>query len=948
MGNYAGFPILQFYFPLPFLIMSLLDLVMPLQVTFKLVTLLGTALLPVCAYVMLRLIRCPFPGPGIGAALMLPFLFNGANSMWGGNILSTLAGEFSYSLSMALSLVLIGSLYRGALEEKYLVRNGILVFLVGFSHGYTLLFVEAVSLFILITPTGFMRRAVYLFKVYALGFFLLAFWLVPLLVFTRYTTSYHLVWTINSVKEIVPEILLPFLAAGIAGSVILLLWGLRTLGNSGLELIAKLAYLWFGVATAIVFFVAAPQIGVVDIRYVPYGQLMICLLAALSFGWLGSRLLNRWGLNLIFMVLAVAFTMHWTNSRVGAVDGWSKWNYEGFEGKRTWPIFKQINKELAGSFQDPRVVYEHSADHNIFGSTRAFESLPLFAGRATLEGLYMQASISAPFVFYIQSLVSSATSQPFPQYSYTNMDFDRARGHLELFNVRDLVIRSTAAKQAIRKVDEFKMKSSIGQYELWELSSNPNRYVTKLENEPVLYQADSWKEISYQWFIRDDLRDVHLVFPTGRQESIKPPMTQSATSLDMVPKVAMDYGDCEIKETIHNDAILIDTTCLNKPLLVKVSYHPNWRVEGADRIHLVSPSFMLIYPRQQNVRLSYGPGSWDKLGMALTGLGIVILLLNVPLPGRKEQTSWSLLAAFLHIPVDPMQVIPVDPVTRSRWLILALTVTLAGSAVVWLSYQTYINEPYRIFNRSIRFKDTGRYEEARAGFENFIKTYPVAGRSQDAAYYIAITYYLEKKDNDAIQAFEELVRRYPQSSRVPEAHYHIGMSLFRSNREEEGIRKMEYITATFPVSAWAKYGAERLKEHRSVSEKESLDIHTGTLDYYMGKAVSYFNQDRLAEAKPIFQEIVDRYPGFSGTPQALAALALCHYKEGDCQGTIENYQKLLERYPDHGLAAEAYFHIGICHERSGNNDLAVDAFRKVLAVDPEGVYGEQARTKISQ
>jgi hypothetical protein len=78
MGNYAGFPILQFYFPLPFLIMSLLDLVMPLQVTFKLVTLLGTALLPVCAYVMLRLIRCPFPGPGIGAALMLPFLFNGA------------------------------------------------------------------------------------------------------------------------------------------------------------------------------------------------------------------------------------------------------------------------------------------------------------------------------------------------------------------------------------------------------------------------------------------------------------------------------------------------------------------------------------------------------------------------------------------------------------------------------------------------------------------------------------------------------------------------------------------------------------------------------------------------------------------------------------------------------------------------------------------------------
>jgi len=103
MGNYGGFPILQFYFPLPFLVMSVLDLVMPLQVAFKLGTLLGTALLPAAAYTMLRLLRCPFPGPGIGAALMLPFLFNGANSMWGGNILSNLAGEFSYSFSMALS-----------------------------------------------------------------------------------------------------------------------------------------------------------------------------------------------------------------------------------------------------------------------------------------------------------------------------------------------------------------------------------------------------------------------------------------------------------------------------------------------------------------------------------------------------------------------------------------------------------------------------------------------------------------------------------------------------------------------------------------------------------------------------------------------------------------------------------------------------------------------------
>ncbi len=948
MGNYGGFPILQFYFPLPFLLMTLLDLVMPLQVAFKLVSLLGTALLPVCAFGMLRLIRCPFPGPGIGAALMLPFLFNGANSMWGGNILSTLAGEFTYSFSMALSLVLIGSLYRGASEEKYLVRNAMLVFLVGFSHGYTLLFVEAMSLFILITPTGFVRRLVYLFKVYALGFCLLAFWLVPLLVFTKYTTSYHLVWTVRSIHEIIPEILLPFIAVGIGSSVILLIWGLWAMYNSGSALLAKLAYLWFGLLVAIVFFVAAPRIGVVDIRYVPYGQLMACLLAALSLGWLGSRLLNRWGLSLILMVLVVAFTMHWTNDRVGSVQGWSKWNYEGFEGKKTWPVFYRINQALQGDFQDPRVVYEHSADHNIFGSTRAFESLPLFAGRATLEGLYMQASISAPFIFYIQSEVSKETSQPFPQYNYTTMDFERARAHLKLFNVRDLVIRSSAAKQAIRKAAGYQLKQSIGHYELWELTTNADRYVELLENEPVFYQGKSWKEVSYQWFTRDDLMDVHLVFDPENQPEKTDSVKLAAGSLETLPRMRVDAEDCQVREVVGNDTIQIDTTCINKPLLVKVSYHPNWRVEGAERIYLVSPSFMLIYPQQQHVQLLYGPGPWDRFGMALTLFGILVLLFNIPVPGRSGQTSWSLLAGRLHVPEKLVSMEPDRPATRLRWIILASVVILSGIAVARISYQTYTNEPYRIYNRSIILKDAGQYEEARHGFKVFMQAYPLSNLSRASAYYIAITYYLEKNDPAAIQAFEELIRQFPQSNWVAEAHYHIGMSLLRSNREQAGIQKMEYVAETFPETPWAKYAGDRLLEHRVQQEKEPLDIHTGTLNHYMGKAISYFNEDRLAEAKEILLEIVDRYPGFAGTPQALAVLALCYYKEGDCLNTIKYYQKLINRYPDHELAAEAYFHLGLCHERTGNNNLAEEAYGEVVENFPDSIYARQASEILSR
>jgi TolA-binding protein len=949
MANYAGFPILQFYFPLPFLIMCLLDLIMPLQVAFKLVTLLGTALLPLAAYTMLRLMRSPFPGPAIGAVLMLPFLFNSANSMWGGNILSTLAGEFSYSFSMALSLILIGSLYRGALENKWVIRNAVLVFLVGFSHGYTLLFAEAVSVFLLITPYGFTKRVFYLFRVYALGFCLLAFWLVPLLVFTKYTTSYHLVWTINSIKEVVPEILLPFVVVGLAGSVILFIWGLITINNSGSKLLSMLAYLWFGLAAAVIFFVAAPRIGVVDIRYVPYGQLMTCLMAALFFGWTARSFLNRRGLNWLLLIVATAGIMYWTGDRVGPVRGWTKWNYEGFEAKKTWAIFEQINRELEGDFQDPRVVFEHSQDHNMFGSSRAFESLPLFAGRATLEGLYMQASITAPFVFYIQSMVSRESSQPFPQYSYTKMDLDRARHYLRLFNVKNLIIKSSAVKQSLRQIAEYAKVKTIGQYEIWELTSNRDRYVEPLQYQPVAYLGDEpWKQVAHQWFSRDNLKDVHLVFNEEFMENNNSALDLSVDSLDELPRHALDISGCNVKEQINNQEILLETNCPGKPHLVKVSYHPNWQVEGAKKIYLISPSFMLIYPQEKNVRLYYGPGLWDVLGQLMTMFGLLVLLLNLPLPGRKGQTAWLMVSKNLGGTASFFQGFFPDPSPFARRMILLVIFLAVAIFITAFSYRAYMNEPYRSYNKNIKYKDAGQYEKARTGFRNFMNTYPLANLSQESAYYIGITYYLEKNDAEAIQAFEDYVKRYPSGNRIAEVHYHLGLLLLRSGKKKEGISKMRQVVENYSGTSWATYAREHLQERATPPQVEQIKINSSNLKRYMGMAIGYFNRDQLDKAKPILKEISERFPDFSGAPQALAALALCYYKEGDCRNTIKYYHNLIDRYPGNKLLPEAYFHLRICYEQTGNNKLAKEAYEMVLNVDLHSTYGQQAQKKLSR
>src|SRR3989339_1047194 len=95
-GNYAGYPLFYHYFPLTFIFMAVLGFIIPIEVAFKIGTVLGVFLLPVCVFFAFRFLKYKFPIPIIAACFTLPFLFMESNSMWGGNIPSMLAGESSY------------------------------------------------------------------------------------------------------------------------------------------------------------------------------------------------------------------------------------------------------------------------------------------------------------------------------------------------------------------------------------------------------------------------------------------------------------------------------------------------------------------------------------------------------------------------------------------------------------------------------------------------------------------------------------------------------------------------------------------------------------------------------------------------------------------------------------------------------------------------------------
>src|SRR5262249_24983285 len=105
------------------------------------------------------------------------------------------------------------------------------------------------------------------------------------------------------------------------------------------------------------------------------------------------------------------------------------------------------------------------------------------------------------------------------------------------------------------------------------------------------------------------------------------------------------------------------------PLLVKVSYHPRWRAIGADGPWLVSPSLMLVIPREAKCRLVYaGRDASDGLGLVLTGL---TLALGIGWAPRRKPGA----------PTAPVPVIVPDrsPV-KWGWVIPVFIIVVLGGA----------------------------------------------------------------------------------------------------------------------------------------------------------------------------------------------------------------------------------------------------------------------------
>ena len=142
MDWYGGLPVYRFYMVIPALAMVALDTVLPYGVAFKLVAISGLVSLPFTCWAFGRLARFRYPLPELFAFAGLCFALNESTTIYGGNVLATMAGEFSFSIAISLMMLGLGLLARGLDDGKgrLMMWAAIVLALACLSHGIVLIY----------------------------------------------------------------------------------------------------------------------------------------------------------------------------------------------------------------------------------------------------------------------------------------------------------------------------------------------------------------------------------------------------------------------------------------------------------------------------------------------------------------------------------------------------------------------------------------------------------------------------------------------------------------------------------------------------------------------------------------------------------------------------------------------------------------------------------------
>ncbi|MGA1697534.1 MAG: hypothetical protein ACO4AZ_01505 [Ilumatobacteraceae bacterium] len=497
---YSGLPMYRFYMVVPALFILALDVLLPYGIALKLVAIAGLIALPLCTWLFAKLARFAFPIPELFVVASTLFLFDESFTIYGGNIASTMAGEFSFSIALAFSVLGFGVFIRGIETGRYRIASTVLLALAALCHGIVLLFVFLGYLLVVAMhrePAKWRYGA----SVIGTAVLLSAFWVVPFVLNHAYMTD----------MKYEPQ------PTGYGESFVDMFFPLHTVFDvlvTGFAVIGFLSALWrrngvgswigiYGVVLAIGVFVARESLPVIGLlwnpRILPFFYLLRYMLmmvgiyevvvavarfANLEFAaarvartgeeqFLAPSPRGRLNFNMTTAVVVSLLCIGIIGFRFqelpfgttrtaqdgslrygvgpfsvpasndGFVDGWARWNFTGYEGKSAYGEYRTLVETMKQIGEDPRygcgrALWENNGELNKYGTTMGLMLLPHWTDGCigSMEGLFFEASGTTPYHFIAAAAMSKQSSNPVRELRYDDNNAALGVRYLQELGVR--------------------------------------------------------------------------------------------------------------------------------------------------------------------------------------------------------------------------------------------------------------------------------------------------------------------------------------------------------------------------------------------------------------------------------------------------------------------------------------------------------------------------------
>jgi hypothetical protein len=362
------------------------------------------------------------------------------------------------------------------------------------------------------------------------------------------------------------------------------------------------------------------------------------------------------------------------------VPGWAEWNFTGYERKEAWPEFEDMLLTMGNVGEEHgcgRAMWEYDREVlGRYGTPMAPMLLPMFTDGCigSMEGLYFESSVTTPYHFLAQSSVSESPSRAQRQMPYVDFDIGLGVQQMQLLGVSYyLTLSDLATNAAIGHPDLTEIARS-GPWVVFELADAP--LVEPLAHEPIVRRdvhaaMHEWVPSTADWFQNPGRWDLFWASegPEDWQRVTDPALAERR-------RVApVEVTDIEM----GTDWVRFEVSEPGTPVLVKVSYFPNWRATGAEGPWRVTPNFMVVIPTETTVELNYGRHPVELAGFGLTAVGLVLLVLlarSAPMlmpvwnrPDGDQDEPWRPPAADEHlgsVGFEPVGSEPHDPEWRAE------------------------------------------------------------------------------------------------------------------------------------------------------------------------------------------------------------------------------------------------------------------------------------------